>query len=194
MLKRASFPETRPSLLAKLGNGAPQQLAWREFFELYAPAVYHVARYRGLDAHDAEDIVQQVMIAIAGHLDGFCYDRDRGRFRNWVRTVAENKIATACRRNKLPISPGDPDNRPAEAAWSHEWHMQDLLWCLEQVSLEVSPKRMAIFRLYSIEGMSAEQVAERLNTTVGYVYVTRHLVLSLMRRKMDAIGVSDGGQ
>ncbi|HRX86678.1 MAG TPA: sigma-70 family RNA polymerase sigma factor [Phycisphaerae bacterium] len=192
MLRPADFPETRPSLLAKLGAEAPSQSAWREFFERYAPAVYRVARFRGLAGEDCDDIVQQVMLSMATHLSRFEYDRDRGRFRNWIRTVTENKIRELRRRRKLPEVDLEPEHEPAvDRVWQQEWHLQDLLWCLDQVALEVSPRRMATFKLYSLNGLPAAEVARQMSTSVGYVYVTRHLVLNLVREKAKLLSAEE---
>jgi RNA polymerase sigma-70 factor (ECF subfamily) len=188
MLQPAGFPETRASLLAKLGDNSLGQSAWRQFFDCYAPAVYRVARVRGFLGPDADDVVQQVMMSMVAHLGDFKYDRDRGRFRNWVRTVAENKIREVKRRKKLPQVDIDPNNEPTtDTIWEEQWRLQDLLWCLDQVGQEISPKRLAIFKMYSIDGVSPTEVAKQMNTSVGYVYVTRHLVLNLIRKKAKAL-------
>src|SRR5262249_54445480 len=98
MLKPRPFPETRASMLANLQTGGAAG-RWRDFYEQYAPAVFRVARLRGLPDMDAEDIVQQVMLSVIQNIEGFTYDIDRGRFRQWVRLVAENKIRDLHRRH-----------------------------------------------------------------------------------------------
>lgn len=193
MLSRRDFPDTRPSLLRTLRGAEPQESAWREFFERYAPAVYHVARLRGVGAHEAEDVVQQVMIAIAGRISRFRYDRDRGHFRQWVRRIAENKICNLNRKRRpvardAALLEDQADDRPRiDEVWEQEWRLQDLLWCLEQVSAEISPRRMQAFRMYALEGVPAAVVAERLDMTMGYVYVTRNQVLNLVRARMSEL-------
>lgn len=190
MLRSTGFPDTRPSLLATLGDDRGGQTAWREFFSRYGPAIYRVARLRGLSDPDADDIVQQVMVSISSHIGDFKYDRDRGRFRQWIRTITENKIRQGGRRKSLPVSAGSDveaceDDRPGlEEVWKQEWQLQDILWCLDQVSDDVSPRRMQAFRMYALEGVSATEVARRLDMTVGHVYVTRHLVLNMVRKKI----------
>jgi len=62
MQQPMGFPETRPSLLARLGDKSLGPSAWRQFFDAYAPAVYRVARARGFSEPDADDLVQQVMM------------------------------------------------------------------------------------------------------------------------------------
>lgn len=193
MLQPRKFPDTRPSLIATLGEGPDGQSAWREFFSRYGPAIYRVARLRGLSDEDADDIVQQVMVAISSHIGDFQYDRDRGRFRHWVRTITENKIRQNARRGKLPVaSEADvsvcPDDGPSlEELWDREWQLQDILWCLDQASDDISPRRMEAFRLYAIDGLPASEVAKRLDMSVGHVYVVRHLVLNMIRKRIKKL-------
>ncbi len=190
MLRTSKFPETRPSLLANLADGPNGQPAWREFFDRYAPAIYRVACMRGLSHDDAEDIVQQTMVSISSHISDFQYDRDRGRFRNWVRTIAENKIKSVWRRRSAggmdaAFVEGVSDGAPSiEEIWEDEWRIQDLLWCLDQVERDVAPRKMEAFRKYALEGVPAQEVAREMNMTVGNVYVTRHSILGKVRIKM----------
>src|SRR5262249_30268683 len=151
------------SLLETLRDGADPG-AWRRFFECYAPAVFRVARLRGCDPHDAEDVVQQVMITIAREVTRFDYDRDRGRFRQWVRTVAENKMRDYHRREMVVGRKGEvlheslPD---ADELWRQQWWLQDVVQCLDEIAADVAPRRIEAFRLYVLEGVSAEEVARR---------------------------------
>lgn len=192
------FPDTHASLLARLdGAGAPAETAWRQFFEAYGPAVYRVARMRGLDDCDANDVVQQVMLAVSTHIGGFQYDRDRGRFRQWVRTIAESKIGDFRRRQRsqlgstrtaqsASILDSHPDAQvPVDEFWEREWRLQELYWCLDRIAEEdLPPRRMQAFRMYVLDGVSAAETARRLGVTVGYIYVTRNHVLKLIRRRM----------
>jgi RNA polymerase sigma-70 factor, ECF subfamily len=189
VIRSSQFPETRVSLLDTLSNGPLGQAAWREFFERYTPAIYRVSRMRGLTHEDADDIVQQTMISISSHIGDFEYNRDRGKFRNWVQTIAENKIKALWRKRSMPNAKSDairnkPDEGPSiDDLWTQEWRIQDLLWCLDQVAKDVSPRKMEAFNKYALNGMPAKQVAEEMNMTTGNVYVTRHVILNRIREK-----------
>lgn len=196
MLQPRDFPETRPSLLAALRPGASGPSGWREFFDCYAPAVFRVARRQGLGHHDAEDIVQQVMIAIAGHMDHFEYDRDRGRFRRWVRTIANNKIrdrfrrrAAGVRLEALPLPEECAADGPGlEELWEQEWRVQEILRCLDEIAADFAPRRVEAFRLYVLEGLSAEEAARRTGLSRGHVYVTRAEILARIRERIQTLG------
>ena len=187
------FPETRVSLLETLRDGSGQA-GWREFYERYAPAVYRVCRLRGLGPHDSEDVVQQVMVAIAGQVDRFEYDSSRGRFRSWVRRVTENKISDLVRRrpretgDELALSTCADEHAAPDQAWEHEWQVQDILHCLHRVGRDIAPRRLEAFRLYVLEGVSATDTAEQLGMTTGHVYVIRNIVLNLIRDNLRELG------
>jgi len=57
------FPETRTSLLVRIQSPHDGE-AWREFVAIYRPVVYRLARRRGLQDADAEDLSQRVVIAV----------------------------------------------------------------------------------------------------------------------------------
>lgn len=144
---------------------------------------------------DAEDIVQQVMIAIANHIGDFRYDRDHGRFRSWIQTIAANKVRDRLRgvqrdaeHGKLPFDEArDGAVADDHATWTEEWMLQDTLWCLEQVRSEFAPHRYEAFRLYAIEGEPASAVAEKLGMTPGHVYVTRSQIARRVRELMKEL-------
>lgn len=192
MFHPIEFPQTRPSLLAAVQK-TKGHLTWREFFDRYAPAVYRVARLRGVAPNDADDIVQEVMMSIIACITNFHYDRDRGRFRDWVRRITENKIINL-RRVRRPASMPDAaledyvqDENNIEFLWEKEWQLQDLRYCVDQVAAEISPRRLQAFQMYVLEGVSAEETGRQLGMKVGYVYVTRNQVLNLIRKQMQKL-------
>lgn len=198
MLKSRRFPETRLSLLDSLRADA-RRSGWMEFYGLYAPAIFRVARARGLPVHDAEDIVQQTMLEVSRHIDRFELAADRGRFRNWMQVIAERRIVDHRRRlqsndEKIEGLAKHIDRPDAdESMWSREWELADIQYCLEQVAENISPKRMRAFQMYCLEGRSADEVAAELGMSRGHVYVTRSQVLNMIREKIDELDAAPPG-
>ena len=55
---------TRRSLLSRLRDLDDRE-SWRTFFDLYWRMLYNVARRSGLGEADAEDVVQETVVAVA---------------------------------------------------------------------------------------------------------------------------------
>ena len=89
-------PTTRISLLLRIRDTA-NAAAWEEFAGLYWPVVYRFARRRGLNEHDAQDLAQNVLAAVAERVGDWKPDEGRARFRTWLTRIA------------VPLSP-DPES------------------------------------------------------------------------------------
>ncbi len=99
-------PETRASLLIRVRDRA-DQAAWHEFVEIYRPVIPRLARQKGLQEVDAEDVAQQVLVAIAKVVEQREHDPKRAKFRTWLHRVAHNAILNALTRGKPDRGTGD---------------------------------------------------------------------------------------
>src|ERR1700716_2498865 len=91
------FPETRESLLVQVRSPANRE-AWDQFALIYRPVVYRLARHRGLQDADAQDLAQHVLMAVASAIGSWEKSNESVRFRHWLRRVARNAIVNALSR------------------------------------------------------------------------------------------------
>jgi RNA polymerase sigma-70 factor (ECF subfamily) len=77
--------------------------AWRRLAYLYSPMVYRWARKAGLQAHDAQEVVQNVFLAVASDIDHFRRGRPGDRFRGWLWTIARHKILDQFRERQQRV-------------------------------------------------------------------------------------------
>lgn len=171
---------TRATLLERLRDGA-DGLAWDEFFACYWPTIYGFARKRGCSEHTAEEIVQDVMLAVFQHRDVYRYDRARGRFHDWLGTVVRNKLAEHRRRpaNRLRAIGGDTnlsvldkadDQQGPDAAWETAFENSLLLALLNAVRRETSARTYLAFELVTLQGMRGSDAAEMTGLSCNAVY------------------------
>jgi DNA-directed RNA polymerase specialized sigma24 family protein len=67
---------TRQTLLSRLKDWQ-DQASWREFFDTYWRLLYGVALKAGLTEAEAQDVVQETMLAAARNMPGFTYGPPR---------------------------------------------------------------------------------------------------------------------
>ena len=85
-------PETRASLLVRLKDSA-DDAAWAEFTEIYRPLICRLARARGFQHADAEDLAQQVLTSVARAIGRWQAEPARARFRTWLRTGLDGFVS-----------------------------------------------------------------------------------------------------
>lgn len=91
-------PKTRNSLILRLRNRDDVQ-SWREFVAIYQPVIFRVAKARGLQDADAHELVQRVLVAVARAVDRFQPDKNRAKFRTWLRRLSRSFIGEIYKRH-----------------------------------------------------------------------------------------------
>ena len=91
------FPETRESLLLRVRSSS-DGAAWEQFTLIYRPVIYRLARRRGLQDADAQDLAQQVLMAVASAIGRWQKSHEEMRFRHWLRRIVRNAIINALSR------------------------------------------------------------------------------------------------
>jgi RNA polymerase sigma-70 factor (ECF subfamily) len=91
------FLPTRKSLLTRLKNWDDQE-GWREFFDMYWKLIYSVAVKAGLNDAEAQDVLQETVIAVARKMRGFKYDPAVGLFKGWLLLNIRSRITEHLRK------------------------------------------------------------------------------------------------
>ncbi len=200
---RSDFLPTHRSLLARLKQWDDQE-AWREFFETYWKLIYSVALKTGLTPSEAEDIVQETIIAVAKKMPHFSYDPALGSFKSWLLLNVRSRI-TDYRRKALaekryartsePRTTGtsllervpDPALSRLDAVWEEEWHARLLEAAVEKVKSKVSAKQFLIFDLSFTKKVSVSQITDSLGVNTAQVYLARHRVSRLLEAEVQKL-------
>lgn len=62
------FPDTQSLLLANI-QSLENREAWAEFVQIYRPVIYRMARRRGMQDADAQDLSQDVLVRVSKAID-----------------------------------------------------------------------------------------------------------------------------
>ncbi len=187
---------TRETLLLKIRDRA-DDAAWGEFVELYTPLIYGFAQRQGLQHADASDITQDTLKSVAGAIERFEYDPERGTFRSWLYTIARNKIRDHIRRSaKNPRGSGstavhrmveESPDPAAEEDWDLDYKRQMFRWAAEKTQHEFTEGVWQAFWKTAVDEQPAADVAASLDMSPGAVYIARHRVIKRLREKILSV-------
>ncbi|SIO43439.1 RNA polymerase sigma-70 factor, ECF subfamily [Singulisphaera sp. GP187] len=191
-------PTTRPSLLIRLRDPA-DECAWAEFVDIYGPLLQRLARGRGLQHADAEDLAQEVFRVVAAAIEGGRYDPSRGSFRGWLFRIAHNlTLKSLVARGRQPRGSGDTgvlnflEEQPApapedSAQFEAAYRRRMLEWAARKVRGEFSELAWHAFLATGVEARPAADVARELGIKVGSVYNLKCRVMARLRREIEQV-------
>jgi RNA polymerase sigma-70 factor (ECF subfamily) len=177
-LAAATFVEDEANrrLVRRVAQG--DQAAFQELYLRFSPAIYNYLTHLTLDAHEAEDLLQETFMGLWKGAAGF---RGGSQVKTWLFQIAHNQAVSWLRRNRsLPVSADEV--RLVEEQLDPE-HAAIQAWRNEQVQAalrRLSPEHRAVVDLAFFHELPYQQIAEVLNCPVGTVksrlsYARRYL-------------------
>jgi RNA polymerase sigma-70 factor, ECF subfamily len=188
------YGETRENL--EVLNGPAQEL--QSIVSTRSPALYRSA-YRLLgNVADAEDAVQDALLAAYKHLDQF---QGRSQMSTWLTTIVHNSARMQLRtRLRQPLvsldeSPGEGKEGSLSDCLAdggpnpeEECRQSELNKRLRHLTTQLSPTLLKTFQLRDVEGLSIRETAQLLGVPIGTVKAqlarARKKLKQLMRRAL----------
>ena len=191
--------ETRATLLERIHNLADQS-SWREFFDTYWRLIYGVARQAGLTDVEAQDVVQETMVAVVKHIPSFKYDPEIGSFKTWLLNMTRWRIHDQLRKRgpvvqKRPADENgtgtstverviDPNSPDMDQVWEAEWKKTLFDAAVVKVKQRMDPQKYQIFDFYVNKEWAPEKVAKAFGVSVDHVYLAKHRVAEMIRAEV----------
>jgi RNA polymerase sigma-70 factor (ECF subfamily) len=173
---------------ARNGNAA----TWARLYQSNFDRLYRDVRYLVSDAAAAEEIAQESFAIALTTLDRF---DGRSSFLGWLRGIAHNLVRrrwrTEDRRGRAyerllhsesarsPVAANDP-----EAAHVHKQRAA----VLREVLATLPEPLRETFVMRDVQGLSVEEVAQRLGTTPGNVRVRANRARAKIRERLEVLG------
>ena len=188
------LPDTNESLIARVKDPG-DAAAWTEFLDIYRPVVYRLARSRGLQHADAEDLAQQVFISIARAIERWEPGAEMPPFRAWLYRIARNGILQAVTRKKPDRGAGTtsvqellheiPDaDEEVTVEFLRESRLETFRWAAQEIRSEFTATTWSMFWETSVEGRSVAETAALQGRSAGAVYVARCRVMQRIKEKV----------
>ena len=177
---------TQSSLLAAVKKG--NEISWQQFYDMYKPLILLKGGDLGLNQSEKEELVQLVMLSFFNSSQTFCYDKSKGRFRDYFKSIIYNKACDLMRKRHDGESSVEDIPQLVEKLlaggderWEEEWQSHVLQQALEDLRHAVSPLVYQAFYMLSIDNMSGKEVAAALGITANAVYVYKHEALNKLK-------------
>jgi len=200
---RLEFIPTRQSLLERLKD-LQDQNSWQDFFNTYGRLIYGTARKAGLTQEEAQDAVQETVIAVARNLPGFKYNPAVCSFKSWLLLITRQRIVWQLRqRAKVLEAPRSPADAPTHTAtidripdpaslnldhfWESEWQNNLLAAALGRVKAQVSARQYQIFDLYALQHWSVPEVTRTLRVSRAQVYLAKYRVGAILKKEVKRL-------
>jgi RNA polymerase sigma-70 factor (ECF subfamily) len=193
------FIATRSSLLTRLKNWGDDE-RWKTFFDTYWRLIHSAALKSGLTDAEAQDVVQETVIAVAKKMGDFKYDPARGSFKGWLLQLTRWRIADQLRKRRgdhKPTAPPpdetahtatveripDPASLDLDAVWEEEWQHNLMEAALNRVKQEASAKQYQLFDLYVIKQWLVHDIVRTLGVSLHQVYKAKTRILAMVRKE-----------
>ena len=171
------------------------QCAWDQFARIYRPVVYNVARMRGLQDADAQDVAQQVLVAVAQALPTWKRRDESTLFRHWLCRIARNTTINMLTRQPLDRAVGGVDSKAEreteqravgrlDSQIEREYRRQIFRQAAEIVRSRADAVTWQAFALTMIDGLTIAEAAGQLDRSEAVIYAARSRI---MRRLKDTV-------
>ena len=184
---------TRSSVIRAVAN-TENEAAWQRFFDLYAGFVFFIARSKGLNDTDADDIVQMVFVDLVRNLPSFKYDREKGRFRSYLAALVKWRVIDRLKavRRDAALKAGFMEEvketgQGDEEFADREWKAVAMDHALRRIKSSVRPEHYAAFVASTVEGQDTETVMKLYNLSRDNLYQIRKRLSERLRKVMSEV-------
>lgn len=196
------FLPTRRSLISRLRNAEDHE-SWRAFFETYWKLIYSFAIKCGCTDTEAEEVVQETIIALSKKMPEFKYDPARCSFKGWLMHLTKCRVIDELRKRDHRIlreKPGDESPKGAgladladplgpelEMLWKEEWEKNIIDAAMHRVKRKANAQQYQVFHLHMVKKYSTQQIAELLSISRGQVYLAKHRVTAMLKKEIKEL-------
>lgn len=185
---------TRSSVIRAVAD-TENAAAWNRLFDLYAGFVYSIARRKGLNDADADDIVQMVFADLARNLPSFKYDREKGRFRPYLAALVKWRVIDRLKAVRRDADLKADFMEEAKSAATNEdedfeereWQSAAMEETLRRIKPEVRPEHYAAFVASAVEGQDTDVVTKLYGISRDSLYQIRKRLTVKLREKLAEV-------
>jgi RNA polymerase sigma-70 factor, ECF subfamily len=185
-ISKSTVPDQLAELLSRV-SAARDRAAFAALFDHFAPRVKAFMMRKGSNSEQAEDLVQETMLAVwsKAHM----YVQDRGSVATWIFTIARNLRIDKLRRDKAQLYQDledfdAPDGKiGADDALGRSQEDNYVSQALAQIPAD----QRDLLILSYVEDVTQSEIALRLNLPLGTVKSRMRLGYQRLRKILEQV-------
>jgi len=182
---------TRSSMIFDLKEFSPER--WNNFVLVYTPLLKFWISRKNVPSAAEDDVLQDSLHAIWESIGNFERDAAKGKFRGWLRTLVQRRVADYFR--SLPKDQGvpqevlnavvTPDQKDADEIEGEQQALDEVkARAMELVRQSTAEKTWQMFWLTTVEQVPTADIAKQFDVTTANVRVAKQRVLKRLRELM----------
>ncbi len=183
---------TRKTLLQGIHDN--DEKSWEQFQEFYRPLIRICGHDYKLTDEEIKDLQQEVLIEVFRANVINHYDKEKGRFRDYLRTIIQRKIFGIL-RDRIPTLLEDgtfqENEESMERFWDKEWHAFILETAMDELKEQVSETSFLAYDLYVNQKLPPDKVAKMLSITPNQVYIARTRCVQQLKEIVEKLKADD---
>ncbi len=155
--------------LARAAEAGDKQ-AFATLYEAHFDFVFRTCRRLGLGSADAEDAAQEVFLVASRKLGAF----REGKFTTWLFRIAANVTSSRHRKKRVRdalfsiwVKPEEPE---VQQGPDRDYDRSEAGRRVAAVLARMAPKKREVFALFELEGLSGEEISERVGCPIDTVW------------------------
>ena len=168
------------------------EASWQEFVATYRNYILTIITNLKVSHHDAEDLLQSILLKLWNKLPEFEYDPAKGQFRYWLGRVTKNdtfKFFDKKKRRKENSSEEteyeepDPEDADIDKMIDREWqaYISEKAW--GNIKKSFGEKVLEVFMCFA-DGLTGPQVSEKMEMAENTCYVYKLRVQKALHKEI----------
>ncbi len=153
---------------------AGDEAAWRVLYDQHFDFVLRISRRLGTPPGELDDVVQETFLVAFRRLSSF----STGRLTTWLYRITANVVSSRLRRRRVREAVlsffGRGEAERSHLGPDHAFEAREAEDEVAAVLARMAPKKREVFALYELEGLSGEEIAERVGCKVDTVWTRLH--------------------
>lgn len=189
--------ETSLSLLRRIQYSEESE-CWNELAALYSPLIRLWLRRYQVQESDADDLLQEVLLALSEQLGQFDHAGRKGSFRCWLRTILLNRLRRFWQSrarlaqeqagsNLRLLEELDDPASDASQLWNRQHDQYVLKQLLSAAEAHFESKTWQAFCRVTLEGKPTAEVASDLGVSVNAVCLAKSRVIRRLRQESEGL-------